>query len=230
MNEFNYQKQDKEIDLASYIKILIKEKKIIFIFFLIGLLSGGLIAILSPRLYKAETYLEVGKIYEEKNVVAPSQLAEKINSGFYGLEKIKAHNFESTDLVKIEAYSGNPQDAKDILKATNEMILKRHNNILEHRRDLLADLAKELENKIDNLNKNNKDTVMLEIKLYEIKKEMSLIEPTSVIIEPKITSAPGFISTIFSVFFGALAGLLLSFFAVSFKTWWKNNKISLQQS
>lgn len=138
-----------EIDLMDYLKVMIKRKWLILIIFILSAIAAGIFSYLSPKIYKIDTSLEVGKV-AEKIVEAPSQVVEKIKGDVYGglireklkiseeeYPKIKAENPKDTNLIKIEIESAKPDLAKDILGKINNSILAEHQEKIKIKKELL---------------------------------------------------------------------------------------------
>lgn len=117
-----------EIDLMDYVKVILKRKRMILIVSLIAIIVAGVFSWSSPKVYKIDTTLEIGRI-GIRAIEAPKQVAEKINDRVYGwISGIKINNPANTNLIKIEAISREPQETKKILEDINELILADHNN------------------------------------------------------------------------------------------------------
>ena len=202
-----------EINLADYIRIIIKRKTLILSFLLIGLIIAGGLTFLLPINYKIRTFLEVGIEY-------PLQVAEKINSNFYGdYLGIEATNPSRTDLIKIEIVSRDPEDAKRTLENINKSILEDYNQKMEAKKEILENSIKELKERINFLLPRSKEVEMLELEIIKIQKQIDDVQPTEVIKEPIVVSGKK-PNLLFNLICGGLFGIFLGLFSAFGKEWW----------
>jgi len=132
-----------EIDLADYLKVILKRKWVIFWIFSAFVIAAGVYSYLTPKIYTTETILEIKEIgrAQEKILLLeePKQIIEKIKNDVYGklvrselgigerdFPKIKGENPKNTNLVIIKAESDNPKRAKNVLQEISKIILKEH--------------------------------------------------------------------------------------------------------
>ncbi len=154
------QTEYEEIDLMDYVKVLLKRKWTIFGIFLVAAIAAGIFSFILPKVYKIDTFLEIGQIAGEA-VEVPGQVIEKIKVDVYGIfvrEKlriseseypnIKAENPEGTQLIKMVIESANPQKAKNILEEINNLILADHQEKIKTKKELIEQDIKTTEEKI----------------------------------------------------------------------------------
>jgi len=156
-----------EIDLMDYVKVLLKRKLLIFGIFLAAAIAAGVFSFLSPKIYKIDTSLEVGRIEKatgttpEQLVESPTQLVEKIKGDVYGIfvreklgipeekyPEIKAENPKDTRLINLIIESAEPQKAKNILEEINNLILAEHQEKIKTKKELTEQDIKTIEEKI----------------------------------------------------------------------------------
>lgn len=235
------------IDIIDYIKIILKEKRLILVFFLIGLTVSIGIIFLIPSTYKGTTLIEVGTYFELTStgtirvmLESPLQVAEKIKNGFYGrYSQIKTLNLKSTDLVRVEIIVENLDDARKNLEELNAKVLSDHEsklnlqkNALEEKQNILSKMIEGLEKDISLLISRGQQISSLRLKIYDIQLEVKDLQnqvanfkPTKVIVEPNVSKEKP--STLLSLIAGGCLGLLFGVFLAFSKTWWKKNKYKM---
>ena len=154
------QYNEEEIDLMDYVKVILKRKVFILALFLIAIIVAGIFSFLSPKIYKIDTVLEVGRIDSEA-LEDPVQLAEKLKAGSYKIlameeldiqekdyPKVAETNPKGTNLIVREIESSDTQTAKLILEKVNELILEEHQRRIKIKTDLIEQNIKTIEEKI----------------------------------------------------------------------------------
>lgn len=146
-----------EIYLKDYSKLLIKNKSLIGIVFLIALIGSSIFSFYSPKIYTVETWIEVGKA---KNVPVEqsAQIVRKIREGLYGKykNKIEAIVANQTNLINVKIKSENLEKAKEFLNALNSRILSEHNVLINQERLFIEDRIKKAEKEIKLWSENKK--------------------------------------------------------------------------
>ena len=159
------QQFEDEINLADYVRVLLKRKRLILGLFFGAAIAAGIWSFSLPKVYKIDTALEVGiagKIVED-----PIQLVGKIEGDVYGIKirealqipevewpEIKAENPKGTNLVRRSIESSEPEKAKQILEEGNKLILAEHQEITEVRIRLINENIKTTEEKIEIVKSN----------------------------------------------------------------------------
>jgi len=180
-----------EINLMDYVKVILKRKKtILFWFFGLAIISG-IISFAMPKVYKIDTALEVGILEkadgtkQEQLIESPIQLVGKIDGDVYGIKvreelnipeaewpKIKTENPKGTNLVAIAIQSKETEKSENILKETNDLILKEHQDIINIKKDLLEKKIITAENKIESI---EEDIVIVKKKMEPLEDDIERI-------------------------------------------------------
>ena len=173
------QQHEEEIDLVDYLKVIIKRKRLMLVIFFGAVIIAGIFSWLSPKVYKIDTSLEIGKIAGEA-AEEPAQVVEKIKRDVYGIfvreklgiseteyPKIKTENPKDTNLVRIEIESVNPEQAKNILEEMNNLILEDHQEKIKIKKELLEKDIERLKTKTLSLEEEKKN---LEAKVEALQK------------------------------------------------------------
>ncbi len=227
-----------EINLIDYLKIIIKNKRIVLIFILIGVILGVTITLFLPKTYKAETILEIGRYgirldaeIGYQSLVNTVKLVEKIKYGFYGkypdLEiqspGLIPISLGEIGLIKIVATNQTTKAAEDYLKKLNNLILEEHNKKLEERKESLEKAIEELENKIKSLTWKNQETGIFELEIYHLRNQIEDAQSTQVIKKPTIVLGreP---NLALNLIFGAVLGVFVGIFFILSREWWGKNK------
>ena len=159
-------RDEDEINLIDYIKVVLKRKRLIFGIALGAAIIAGSLSYITPKTYEINTILEVGQM-EEFIPESPTQLVEKIKNGNYD-ETIKTKlNIEiiplidisspaDTRLVIMSIKSQEPDNAKKILEELENLILEKHQKKFNLQKNILLDDKKRIKNKISSLENEKK--------------------------------------------------------------------------
>lgn len=143
-----------EKNLMDYVKVIIKRRIFILVVFLLAIILAGIFSFLSPKVYKIDTVLEIGRVSKEV-AEAPAQLVAKIKS-VYGtiypeIKGIKAENPKDTALLEVGVESAEPERTINVLEKINGLILENHQGGIMAKKDLLDKDIERIRVKIDSL-------------------------------------------------------------------------------
>jgi capsular polysaccharide biosynthesis protein len=235
-----------EIDLMDYVKVLLKRKLLIFGIFLAAAIAAGVFSFISPKVYKIDTTLEIGKIDNEllegppqlieeiKGDVYKSFIQEKLNLSEEKYPQIKAENPKDTNLIKIEIESERPELAKNILSEISNLILKEHQEQFDQRRSKIEENIKEIKNELTLLEKqkvySDEGISQLQITILNLKEKINNAEPTKIIKPP--TTSPDLIrpKPVLNIVIAGILGIFIGTFLAFFQEWWEKNKIKLKRT
>jgi uncharacterized protein involved in exopolysaccharide biosynthesis len=177
--------QEDEIDLMDYVKVILKRKVFILTLFSLAVIVAAIFSFLSPKVYKVDTVLEIGKVGEEI-VESPKQLMGRIEGDVYGAlirtklnipeteyPIIKVENPEDTSVIRMEIESKNTERSKEILNEKDELIIIEHQKKIESEKDLLQKKIEFFEEDIKVL---QKDIERIEIKIVSLGQEQNSLE------------------------------------------------------
>ena len=183
--EEKIQTEYEEIDLMDYVKVILHRKWLILGIFFGAVIIAGILSWYLPKVYKIDTFLEVGKITGEV-IEVPGHVVEKINGDVYGntvkgklniseenWPKITVENQKDTNLIIMEIDSTKPQQAKNILEVMNDLILTEHQEKIKSKKELLENNIKLLENDIEI---SKKDIERVKIKISSLEEERKNLE------------------------------------------------------
>ncbi|MFA5386560.1 MAG: Wzz/FepE/Etk N-terminal domain-containing protein [Candidatus Paceibacterota bacterium] len=174
-----------EIDLMDYVKVILKRKLFILSLFLAAVIVAAIFSFLSPKIYKIDTVLEIGKIGGE-TVESPKQLMGRIEGDVYGAlirtkldipeieyPIIKVENPEDTSVIKMEIESSDTEKSEKVLDEKNELIVTEHQGKIELGKELLRKRIELLE---EDIKVSQKDIERTEIKIVSLGQEQSSLE------------------------------------------------------
>jgi uncharacterized protein involved in exopolysaccharide biosynthesis len=226
-----------EVNLIDYLKVIIKNKRTILIFLLIGIVFGFIITLSLPKKHNAETILEIGQYGQRLDnllaprdimIISPNKFTEKIDLGIYGkYSNLEAEALKSTNLIRITISSNDAKKAEDSLKVINQLVLEEHGKDIEERKQKLEKFIEELENKIQSLSWMGRETGALELDLYYAKNQIEDFQITKIIRYPTIFFGreP---NLGLNLIFGAVLGVFIGIFFILFKDWWRKNKDKIE--
>ena len=179
------QQYEDEIDLMDYVRVILKRKVFILALFLIAIIAAGIFSFLSPKTYKIDTILEIGKVGE--NIVeSPEQLIGRIEGDVYGVliraklnipeaeyPIIKTENPKDTSIIKIKIESKDINLSRKVLDEKNELIIADHQEKIELEKEILN---KKIETTEENIKILEKDIERVEIKITSLEQEQKNLE------------------------------------------------------
>lgn len=222
--------QFKEIDLFDFIKVIKKGKKMIFVLFLIGLISGVFWYFLAPSSYQGTIIFKIG---ESENI---REIVEGFKKGIYNdYPKLEVINPSGTNLIEVNITTKEQAQAKILLEEIKTDILSIHNQKADSKKQAITQEISFLEKTIENFKKDISDslakgepTTSLKLEIYRIEKNINDLEKeknnismTAVVKEPNVREErPGYLSIFFAAVLGFFVGLILA----SFSEWLEENK------
>ncbi|MDF1498743.1 MAG: Wzz/FepE/Etk N-terminal domain-containing protein, partial [Patescibacteria group bacterium] len=148
----NQQSEYEEVNLMDYVKVIIKRRKLIAQIFVISVIIAGVISFMMPKIYKISTSLNIGYSITQDGLMlieSPDNIISKINNDVYGVSirnklnisessypKIKAENKKGTELLNITIESSDTNQAQNILKAMNDLIINEHQKKIKLQKEL----------------------------------------------------------------------------------------------
>lgn len=192
MNQEDIRSGYDEINLIDYVKVLIKRKRLLFSVFLAIVLAAFVFSVVSQKIYKVGTSLEIGKlaigVVPEviQPVEEPAQVVGKIKSDAYGVPvreklgisereypQIKVENPQNTNLIIIVVESGNTELAKNIILEISNIILREHQEKLNFKRGLVE---KDIQLLKESINVYERDIERINIKIASLKMEQTNLD------------------------------------------------------
>ncbi len=192
----NVQNQYDEINLADYVRVVFKRWKLVFLIFVMAVISAFVFSILSPKIYKIDNSLEIGRIGDAL-IESPGRLVEKINNQVYNGKYeigVQADNPVNTQLVRLKIESADFEEAKSALEEVSNLIIAEHQEKLEIRKELIRKDIEQVESKIrlvdgniqktkNKINPIESDMKRIENKIQSVKEEQKALEDKVVALE-----------------------------------------------
>ncbi|GMR19257.1 MAG: hypothetical protein BMS9Abin34_389 [Patescibacteria group bacterium] len=167
------QLNDYEVDLMGYVKVLLREKRLILGVFLGAVAVAVGVSLLLPDIYRATASIEMGRLGSGEGSILvedPVQLMAKISGGVFepqivedlgiekdALPKIGVSVPKGTILINITSESTDPQQAKNVLEKLVSLILSDHWGSIKVKKEVLEEDIKRLQNKISSLEREKKN-------------------------------------------------------------------------
>jgi len=143
-------KYEEEIDLRDYINVILKRKWGILAIFLVAVIITTVISFLMPKTYQSSALLEIGKI--RGNYIETPQdqisflgqpatlqtLSKKLDMPEQQLPLLKKSikTNVSGKFLEISAQANQSLKAKSIVDATTDLLIERHQSILEKEKNI----------------------------------------------------------------------------------------------
>lgn len=176
MNQEERPINDYDVNVVDYVRVLVRRKKIILTVILLAIIIVVVYSVLSPKVYKIDTTLAVGKIENPATagvelVEDPLQVKQKIDNDIYGIlireklsiseinyPKIKTENPKDTNLITLKIESDKTLQAQNVLSEINNAIINEHQEKVKNRLELVDKNIKSIEEKIKLAESNIKST------------------------------------------------------------------------
>lgn len=166
--------QYEEVNLADYLGVIFRRKWTVIIFCLIAVIAASVFSFLSPKIYRTESFLEIGMTQKEGAepkglalVEEAGQLKEKIKEDIYTIlikeklgipdrefPQIKATNPSGTNIMHFSIESSDREKPKVILSELNSLILKNHQETIRPQKEFLEQQIVLFNDKIKNGQQN----------------------------------------------------------------------------
>ncbi len=235
INNMENQNNYDEIDLMDYVLVLVKRKKTILTIFLAAILISFFFSVLSSKVYRVETILEIG-IIDNQLIEKPQEVIAKIEGGTYEEltkiyekdYKIKAENPEKTNFLRFEIETSKTQEALIVLRRLNEIILTEHGNNFEEKKLILEQSITEIQEQLDFL-RNHKiyaDQGISDLqRIISSKRDvLNEAELSRVIKQPTVSRDPISPNIKLNIAIAGILGLFIGIFVAFFEEWWLKAK------
>ena len=139
--------EEKEVDLRDYLNMVRKRWKIIFVIFLVSIITSGVVSFLLPETYEASAMLRIGRmrdrLLEEPSTVIEifktkpmlEKVAEELNvpptQGKLRELASKIKMKEKSGLLEIKGKGETPEETMRLVNGVTAVILNRHGQIFE---------------------------------------------------------------------------------------------------
>jgi len=164
MENQQYVSED-EIDLRQYIKVILKQKKLIVTVFLVSVFAAAIISMLLPKTYEINSIIQLGSIdgllinNEEAKVIMTNQNLLlsiikdfELKTNIEGLQKvIKISDIPGTNLLKIKVVYSDIDIAKKINNAIISPFLAQGKVLYQGRSAIINERLNELGMEIRNM-------------------------------------------------------------------------------
>jgi len=235
-----------EIDLRDVFNVLIRKKKIIIFCAAAGLAAALVANAVSPRVYRAQTKIEVGSFEESAGKAIPlvdiAQSKDKIEQGAYGANDessciLKAAAASGSNVVAITAECADPSPAKNLLSQVAQNIIAEHDKTIAARRQTIEDQVKNYQANAEEIKNSFQYSAdrscsterylaasTLKNRIIELEFALSQSDSTAVILAPAASEVPIKPNRELNVSLGLILGLFAGIFAALAKNWWSNAK------
>jgi len=175
---------NEEVELIDYIRVIFKRKLWIFWIFLMAVLLGLIITLVSPKIYESRAIVELGKL-NGSTIEGPEELIEVLKekpalqeiAQLMGIEKASEQSLGrikndlsiktkiGTNIIMISAQERSPEKAQETVQATADFIVERHLNIAHEKNLFLQARINEIENQIKSAEDRSK---LLQLKIDQL--------------------------------------------------------------
>lgn len=242
-----------EIDLRDVFNVLIRKKKIIIFCAAAGLAAALVANAVSPRVYRAQTKIEVGSFGESAGKFEESvgktilladiaQLKDKIEQGAYGANDessciLKAAAASGSNVVAVTAECADPSAAKNLLSQVAQNIIAEHDKTIAARRQTIEDQVKNYQANAEEIKNSFQYSAdrscsterylaasTLKNRIIELEFALSRLDGTAVVLAPTVSETPVKPNPGLNVSLGLVLGFFAGIFAALAKNWWSNAK------
>ena len=201
-----------EIDLRDVFNVLIRKKKIIIFCAAAGLAAALVANAVSPRVYRAQTKIEVGSFEESAGKAIPlvdiAQSKDKIEQGAYGANDessciLKAAAASGSNVVAVTAECADPSAAKNLLSQVAQNIIAEHDKTIAARRQTIEDQVKNYQANAEEIKNSFQYSAdrscsterylaasTLKNRIIELEFALSRLDGTAVVLAPTVSETP----------------------------------------
>jgi hypothetical protein len=218
-----------EINLAQYLRILVKNKKIILSCFFIGIFLGlvGIFLVPVSDKYQAEALIKIGKINNLCTAISllqnserpANEIANEINYSFSKKYPSLNATVISGSMVRVTNSSADKEEAEGGISDVFSEISLRDDNFKSQVQTEIDQLKKN----INSLRISGQQTSAMDLRLFDMQNELNAFAPYEIIIQPTIFSK-GILNPAFFLVLGGFSGFLIGLAGVFGKEWWNKNK------
>jgi len=235
-----------EVDLRDVFNVLIRKKKIIVFCAAAGLAAALVANAVLPRVYRAQTKIEVGSFEESAgkavSLADVAQLKDKIEQGAYGANDkssctLKAAAASGSNVIAVTAECADPSAAKNLLSQVAQNIIAEHDKTIAARRQTIEDQVKNYQANAEEIKNSFQYSAdrscsterylaasTLKNRIIELEFALSQSDGTAVILAPAASESPIKPNRELNVSLGLILGLFAGIFAALAKNWWSNAK------
>ena len=241
---------EQEVDLRDYIKLIFRNKWLIFGVFLLGIIMAGSLTFYfisnEVKTYEGKIWMEIGTIRRNTLIESPEQLMKKIQEGIYGgyLYGAVVSNPKNTNLIQVKIKAIKRGEIQAELKNVGASILAGHNERINIKKENIENEIGRLQTEIDLLKqeKENLETKMknfvsqfdlfffkdklieiedLRLNIASLNSSLDDIQPTKILYISAISEKPITQNVLLNIIIGGLSGLFLGIFLAFLKEWWQ---------
>ena len=235
-----------EVDLRDVFNVLIRKKKIIVFCAAAGLAAALVANAVLPRVYRAQTKIEVGSFEESAgkavSLADVAQLKDKIEQGAYGANDkssctLKAAAASGSNVVAVTAECADPSAAKNLLSQVAQNIIAEHDKTIAARRQTIQDQVKNYQANAEEIKNSFQYSAdrscsterylaasTLKNRIIELEFALSRLDGTAVVLAPTVSETPVKPNPGLNVSLGLVLGFFAGIFAALAKNWWSNAK------
>ena len=235
-----------EIDLRDVFNVLIRKKKIIVFCAAAGLAAALVANAVLPRVYRAQTKIEVGSFEESAgkavSLADVAQLKDKIEQGAYGANDkssctLKAAAASGSNVIAVTAECADPSAAKNLLSQVAQNIIAEHDKTIAARRQTIEDQVKNYQANAEEIKNSFQYSAdrscsterylaasTLKNRIIELEFALSRLDGTAVVLAPTVSETPVKPNPGLNVSLGLVLGFFAGIFAALAKNWWSNAK------
>ena len=156
--------QEQEKGIYDYLLVIKKRWRTVALIAFIAMLTGGVISMFLPPVYKCESRVMIGMVrsktiesyatiddmFRQKPIIKNIAVALSMPITDKALDSLGSgfKMSQAADMLKIEAYGKSPQDALKLLNAVEKELLFRHDKLYEENKEILQDYIDAGENEI----------------------------------------------------------------------------------
>lgn len=206
-----------EFDLVRYLRLLVKNKFIILIFLVAGVLFASVVIYFTPKIYQAKTIIELGNIGQDGNRLINEIKYSNLSQQYPSLKAI----ILADKIIEVENYSVKKDEAEkgiaDVLKVTLP-----DNDIIKNN---FQSRINSLTTKIDKLIGAGQQIAVIYLKPFDLQEQLDNFVPTKIIQQP--TTLKKTLNPFIILLMGSILGLFIGMVYISIKEWWQKNKESI---
>src|SRR3989339_493302 len=161
-----------EIDFVEYYRVIYKNRRLVALFLVLGIIFGYVINILPIYNYRASALVKSAMV-NGGSVEPASQTIEKMTNGFYGKYSSVSGSYISQNFIQIWSDNRNAEQAKKTASEVSDKIIKEQNELVAKEKTYKLDKIESLKSIMNNYLSRGQEVALFHMEIIRIEDQVS---------------------------------------------------------